>query len=118
MRTKNPAVKSSSSSLFKLKPLMIHYIDMPLSDDICDLKYTKKIKLLKGKVKVWNKHWRYHFSYPSVPGSVTEKAVQYTLMLSRWLCPASWSKDVSIFFFPSEKKHSYLGKRSIMHFIE
>lgn len=68
MRKKNPAVKSSSTSFFKLKPIMTHCIDMPLSDDIRDLKYTKNIKLLKGKVKVWKRHWRHHFSYPPVLG--------------------------------------------------
>lgn len=83
---------------------MTHYTDTPLPDDIHDFKYTKNIKLLKGKVEVWNRHWRHHFSYATVPGSVTEKAAQYTLMLSRWLYPASWSKDASFFSFFSLQK--------------
>lgn len=107
---KNPAVKSSSSSSFKLKATTTQYIDMPLSDDVCDLKYAKDIKLLKGKVKVWNRHWRHHVSYPTVSGSVTEKAVQYTLMLSRWLCTASWNKDVSIFFRLQKINSPFHGK--------
>lgn len=96
--------KSNGEIQFQLilqtQPIMTHYIDMPLSDDISDLEYTKNIKLLKGKVKVWNRHWRHHFSYPTVSGSVTEKVVQYKLMLSRWLCTPSWSKDV---FFSLQK---------------
>lgn len=123
---KKTAVKSSSSLSFKLKSLKTYYIDIALywhhleggADDIRDLRHIKNIKLLKGKVKVYGRHWRHHFSYPTIPASATEKAVQYMLMVCRWLCTASWSKDVSI-FFSSENKHSNAGRRgSITHFIE